>query len=77
MNQNTQLPPKTQVHPDYVRSTRLYAADVLKLEGDQIDEFLNLDRTLDWYADKPERINRWPQAYKALKERYEQLTATN
>ena len=77
MTNNTHFPPKTQPHPDYVRTTRIYAADVLGLDGDQIDEFLTVDRTLDWYAADPKRINRWPRAYKLLKERYEQLTATN
>lgn len=71
---NTQIPRQSQPHPDYVRSTRLYALD-LGLVGEQIEEFLNVDRRLDWYAAKPERINRWPLAYKMLKDRYEQLTA--
>jgi hypothetical protein len=72
---NTQFPPEYQPHPDYVRSTRFFAMNALGLVGEQIDEFIRVDRTLDWFEADPRRINRWPMAYKTLKERYAELNA--
>jgi hypothetical protein len=72
--QNTQFPRVSQPSPDYVQTTRSYAVTVLGLVGEQIDEFVNVDKALDWFAADPRRINRDPERYAALQTRYAELT---
>lgn len=73
--QYTQIPPQSQPHPDYVRSARFYAVTGLGLVGDQIDEFVQVDKALDWFAADPRRINRNPERYAELQTRYAELNA--
>ena len=72
---DTQIPRKAQPHPDYVRTTRHYAKHALGLSIQQIIEFIQVDLELDWFAERPSRINHLPERYAALQTRYQELTA--